>query len=311
MKPNKSKLLIVITLLYLLSQAVLLATVGKDLSLILLSLGVFASAAVLTLVWSEGNFGRVKIESVSDRRLKRSAADQANMVKAGYVIDKEFVNQSRFAITPKSKPYSSSTALTSTAQPDDSVGEKSVLEKVREAIEGQLPMFGGIEKLSAMVEGMDNATIQKMLKRMGYQQVSADEVRGVVAEMLQQTRHPVVQSESTAVSYRVKTSLDIVSFYDYIKRCMSGNDQETLRQGPPQIIGSELLDQIASSGATSAKTLARMRGVHKGGGVQKCEKCQRYSHEDASCTALSLPVAVNDVCDNWTPNAMFKEFDLH
>jgi len=304
MENRKSRALLVVAAFYLISQAVLVATVGKNLELILLSLGVFlAIAAIIFAVdFSSVNVGRPLVESVSMRRAKRSKEDQAQLLRDGYVIDDDFLKPKRFEFSQPKPNHHFSSAASSIAPTDDSseTQEPTPKEKLQTALISQAPMFGGIEKLSQTLGGMDNATIEKMLKRMGYKGVSGDEVRVMVAELLDKEKNPPPQAEKNMSSHP-QTSLDMVSFYDYIKRCMSGHDQETLKLGPPPIMGDEILAQISTmqNGEMSPRALARMRGVHKGGGLRKCVKCQSHDAQAGLCNALGIPVQHNDVCDNW------------
>lgn len=80
---NKQQLILALALLYI-SQAVLLATVGKDLELILISLGVFVASIVIVMMLGEISIGRPVLESVSMRRAQRSKAEQEKMLREGY-----------------------------------------------------------------------------------------------------------------------------------------------------------------------------------------------------------------------------------
>ena len=81
---NKQQILLALALLYIISQAVLLATVGKDLELILISLGVFVASIVIVMMLGEISIGRPVLESVSMRRAQRSKAEQEKMLREGY-----------------------------------------------------------------------------------------------------------------------------------------------------------------------------------------------------------------------------------
>ncbi len=303
---NKQQLILALALLYIISQAVLLATVGKDLELILISLGVFVASVVIVMMLGEISIGRPVVESVSMRRAERSKADQERMLREGYQIDGEFLKKNRFEFNQHREKYTA--PLGAAPAPDaEPATEKSPQEKLREGLIAQSPMFGGIDKLAAMLEKTDDAKVIKMLKQFGYKEISASEVRVIVAELVRGESHESTQAKDEEV-YRIKTSLNTVDFYDYIKRCMSGNDMESKREAPT-ISGMDILEQASSAiDGNSVRAMVRMRGVHKGGGVRKCDTCQFYQTNVMLCTKIGLEVEHNDVCDGWTANVAYQAF---
>ncbi len=304
---NKQQLILALALLYIISQAVLLATVGKDLELILISLGVFVASIVIVMMLGEISIGRPVVESVSMRRAERSKADQEKMLREGYQIDGEFLQKKRFEFSKRGEKYTA--PLGAAPAPDaEPATEKSPQEKLREGLIAQSPMFGGIDKLAAMLEKTDDAKVLKMLKQFGYKDISASEVRVIVAELVRGESTQSIESTESQEIYRVKTSLNTVDFYDYIKRCMSGNDMESKREAPT-ISGMDILDQASSAiNGNSTRAMVRMRGVHKGGGVRKCDTCQFYQTDVMLCTKIGLEVEHNDVCDGWTANVAYQAF---
>lgn len=304
---NKQQILLALALLYIISQVVLLVTVGKDLELILISLGVFIASVVVVMMVGEISIGRPVIESVSMRRAERSKADQEKMISEGYQIDGEFLKKNRFEFFQRREKYTAPLG-SSPAPAAEPVNEKTPQQKLKEGLIAQSPMFGGIEKLAAMLEKTDDAKVLKMLKQFGYKDVSAAEVRIIVAEIIKGDSHNT-ESESTGKEvYRVTTSLNTVDFYDYIKRCMSGNDMESKREAPT-ITGMEILEQASATiEGNSLRAMVRMRGVHKGGGVRKCDTCQFYQNNALLCTKIGLEVEHNDVCDGWTANVAYQAF---
>lgn len=314
MDPKKSKILLAVALVYILSQVVLFSTVGKDLELILLSLGIFLAIVigVFAIDFANLQIGRPIVESVSMRRARQSREVKEQMLRDGYKIDEEFLRAKRFTLysKPTLKPSNASTVAPPAAAQDAAL---SPLEKFEKALIGQAPMFGGLEKLRETVNAMEDARLELMLKRMGYKEITVQQVRLTIEALIAKSNAPAEPETNGAEgNYRPKITLDTVSFYDYIKRCMSGNDQESLRQGPPPITGMELLTQISLSqdGEVSARTMARMRGVRHGGGIKKCERCQFYDATNSICNAIALPVEPTDVCDNWTANAAYREFEI-
>ncbi len=303
---NKQQILLALALLYIISQVVLLVTVGKDLELILISLGVFIASVVVVMMVGEISIGRPVVESVSMRRAERSKADQEKMLSEGYQIDGEFLKKNRFEFSQHREKYTAPPG-SSPAPAAEHVDEKTPQQKLKEGLIAQSPMFGGIEKLAAMLEKTDDAKVLKMLKQFGYKDVSAAEVRIIVAEIIKGETAPT-ESDSSKEVYRVTTSLNTVDFYDYIKRCMSGNDMESKREAPT-ITGMEILEQASATiEGNSLRAMVRMRGVHKGGGVRKCDTCQFYQNNAMFCTKIALEVEHNDVCDGWTANVAYQAF---
>ncbi|MFN3385435.1 MAG: hypothetical protein ACK42Y_02475 [Candidatus Thermochlorobacter sp.] len=321
MDPKKSKILLAVALVYIFSQAILFSTVGKDLELILLSLGIFLAivVGVFAIDFANLQIGRPIVESVSMRRARLSREAKEQMLKDGYKIDDEFLHPKRFTLysKPTLKPAdasnSTSSAASATPASTASTEELTPLEKFEKALIGQAPMFGGLEKLRETINAMEDTRLELMLKRMGYKEITVQQVRLTIDALIAKSHAPQEpQTTGSEGNYRPKITLDTVSFYDYIKRCMSGNDQESLRQGPPPITGMELLTQISLSqdGEVSTRAMARMRGVRHGGGVKKCERCQFYDATNSICNAIALPVEPTDVCDNWTASAAYREFEI-
>ncbi len=305
---NKQQLILALALLYIISQVVLLVTIGKDLELILISLGVFVASLVIVMMLGEISLGRPVVESVSMRRAERSKADQEKMLREGYQIDGEFLQKKRFEFSKRGEKYTAPPSSSPTPTADPTSSEKSPQEKLKEGLIAQSPMFGGIEKLASMLEKTDDAKVLKMLKQFGYTGLSASEVRVIVAELVRGESNESTESTESQEVYRIKTSLNTVDFYDYIKRCMSGNDMESKREAPT-ISGMDILDQASSAiNGNPTRAMVRMRGVHKGGGVRKCDTCQFYQSNVMLCTKIGLEVEHDDVCDGWTANVAYQAF---
>ncbi len=305
---NKQQLILALALLYIISQVVLLVTIGKDLELILISLGVFVASIVIVMMVGEISIGRPVLESVSMRRAQRSKAEQEKMLRDGYQIDGEFLQKKRFEFSKRGEKYTAPPSSSPAPAAESTPSEKTPQEKLRASLIAQSPMFGGIDKLAAMLEKTDDAKVLKMLKQFGYKDISASEVRVIVAELVRGESTQSIESTESQEIYRIKTSLNTVDFYDYIKRCMSGNDMESKRQAPT-ISGMDILDQASSSiTGNSTRAMVRMRGVHKGGGVRKCDTCQFYQTNVMLCTKIGLEVEHNDVCDGWTANVAYQAF---
>lgn len=148
---NKQQILLALALLYIISQVILLVTVGKDLELILISLGVFIASVVVVMMVGEISIGRPVIESVSMRRAERPKAEQEKMLSEGYQIDSEFLKKNRFEFSQHREKYTAPLGSSPVADANP-VNEKTPQQKLKEGLIAQSPMFGGIEKLAAMLE---------------------------------------------------------------------------------------------------------------------------------------------------------------
>jgi len=144
---NKQQLILALALLYIISQVVLLVTIGKDLELILISLGVFVASIVIVMMLGEISIGRPVLESVSMRRAQRSKAEQEKMLRKGYQIDGEFLQKKRFEFSKRGEKYTAPPSSSPAPAAESTPSEKTPQEKLRASLIAQSPMFGGIDKL--------------------------------------------------------------------------------------------------------------------------------------------------------------------
>ncbi|NTW49977.1 MAG: hypothetical protein HGB19_09660 [Chlorobiales bacterium] len=312
MNTNTSKLLLIVAVAYIISQAVLIAIVGKDMELIVLSFGIFIASVLLIVAFQNSSFGRVKLESVSMRRASQSREKQAEMIGQGYDIDQEFLKQNAFGSSSKKLmntdfgsgqsgttgalfPKTGRTAaLSDNGQPET--------RSIESAILANAPLYGGIEKLHEAARKMDDKAIESLVVRMGYKNVSATEVREVIVTLKEQKVSSTKTQEANgtdglaADNYRPKVSLDATGFNDYIRRCMSGDPQEHK---------VKFIDD--SNPATSnipIRALKRMRGIRaSNGGQMRCDNCTNLDRASQICQNANLLVEKTDVCDAWKPSA--------
>ncbi|MBC8043312.1 MAG: hypothetical protein IAF08_07685 [Rhizobacter sp.] len=196
MENRISKLLFILAAIYIVSQVVLLMTIGKDLELILLSLGVFIALSVcvalgapmLTLPPLTFPFGRVKLESVSMRRAKAASHERetGEFTKMGngfegskrldrYYDPSDSVPQPRLEA---SQPVSGSSFAALAAE--TGAGQVPELAALEHAIVDKAAMFGGLTAVRAMMDKMDDDALSGFMRQMGYTAASAAEVRTMV-----------------------------------------------------------------------------------------------------------------------------------
>lgn len=187
MDAKKSKILLIIALVYILSQVVLFLSVGKDLELILLSLGIFLASviSVFAIDFSAIQIGRPIVESVSMRRARQPKEVREQMLRDGYKIDEEFLHMKRFTL--RSKPtLKPPIAPVETPQTSPPIVEVSPIEKFEKDLLGQAPMFGGLEKMREVINTMEDSRIEFMLKRMGYKGITVQQVRLSIEKLVAQ-----------------------------------------------------------------------------------------------------------------------------
>lgn len=315
MDKRTSKLLLIAGAVYIVSQVVLVATVGKDIELIVLSLGVFIAAVLLIIALQNISFGRANLESVSMRRANQSREKQVEMMEHGYGIDKEFLSSKSFGSHAKAQmsptfgkevatgngalfPKSSFKGIS-----DDS---KTGIQSIESAILANAPLYGGIDKLHEASQKMDDKAIESLVMKMGYKNVSATEVREVIITLVEQkisnAKAEATQPKTSGLSGEnghPKVSLDSKSFNDYIRRCMAGS------QEPQSVIfidDNTDLNQRNAASTLPVHVLRRMRGIRiSNGGKMKCENCTNLDRSSQMCRNANLPVENTNVCDAWQP----------
>ncbi|MDX2128947.1 MAG: hypothetical protein SFU91_07925 [Chloroherpetonaceae bacterium] len=256
--------------------------------------------------------GRPVIESVSMRRAMRSKEDQERMIREGYEIDDEFLGN---GVSKKVKSVSkarSQSAVSDFSLPDAPLFElpestalqtksNQLLTKEREMqmkLLAQAPMFGGVEKMSAMLANIDDKKLSAMLKNMGYEEIEPLAVRNAVQSLVQIKEEGKIETV-TQGSAIPKTSLDTDGFYDYIRRCMKSDEAGARAEAPKIIDTANLLSLSAGSSGLSPRALKVMKGVHTAYGERKCANCVAFNQSAKLCGKLSIAVEVADVCDGW------------
>lgn len=294
MESRLPKLLAALTFIYLISQIILLLTVGKDLELILLSFGLYVAGAVLTATLSTINFGsgfsfgRVRLESVSDRRAKAPQRER----ETGEFMKMGISTGAQSPATNVSTP-------------------QSALERLEQEIIPKSQSFGGLGAVKEMADRMSDTQLSDFLRKMGYASAVVADVRQLLARLTapqsQSSEFPVKVEQKPVLRQRERqlhTSLNDETFNEYIRRCMSGNDT-------PQDMGSvsfKVLPNAVSQAAAneplalpqlSASTTRRMMGIRTGGGLMKCGNCASYNADAKQCERMVVAVETKHVCDGW------------
>lgn len=316
MNQSTAKYTLIASGLYILSQVILVFTFGKDIELILLSFGVFVASIVLLFSFQSFSPGRVNLESVSMRRASATKDVQDDMLEKGYAIDDEFLSKNPLRTFTRKK---SSGFEYTRHHEDQSIPEPKSIEH-QKSLESQIlagaSMYGGLEKMKTMADKMDNKTIEKMAKQMGFHMHTASELRSVLENLIDKERKSSNgKSAQMDLDCRAdchpKVSLDPNSFNDYIKRCMSGEQENYLNDH-----GIEFIDEPAPTdtqikektvknqpdNGVPARVLKRMRGIRaSSGGKMKCDNCSNFDRVNSMCGNANLEVEITDVCDAWQP----------
>ncbi len=315
MNQSTAKNILIAAVIYIISQIVLIVTLGKDIELILLSFGLFVASILLLFSLQAFSPGRVKLESVSMRRANAGKDVQEDMLEKGYAIDDEFLKQNPFkGLSRKKTPgfeYTRHNNGEFSSQPE----APSAAPSLETMIIRSANMYGGVEKMKEMTDKMDDKTIERMAKQMGYNSHSANEVRQTLETVVQrktseqQVKH--MPHESDPETCHPKISLDSNSFNEYIKRCMSGEQEKYQSEHVVEIFEDASLTNgkmaAEPTAATQEKTipakvLKRMRGIRKSnGGKMKCENCSNLDRQNQVCGNANLEVEPTDVCDAWQP----------
>lgn len=224
MENRTSKLLFILAAIYIVSQVVLLITVGKDLELILLSLGVFIAlsvciafgASTMTLPPLTLRFGRVKLESVSMRRAKAASHERetgeftkmGNGFEGSQRLDRYYDPQDSV-----SQPRPQLESPKSAAAMPGMVNTSAELAAIELTIIDKAAMFGGLGAVQAMAEKMDDVALSGFMRQMGYSAASAAEVRMMVARLASgdANRRESNQTHSGGVFDQSKSDLQVSS----------------------------------------------------------------------------------------------------
>ncbi|ACF13631.1 hypothetical protein Ctha_1167 [Chloroherpeton thalassium ATCC 35110] len=309
MDERTSRMLLIIVGVYIFSQILLLITLGKDLEIIVLSFGIFIASVVAAFALPGTVAQRISLESVSMRRAKESEERQEELRRSGYEIDDEFLKTKGFG---KSKSHAAKPSVTAAGRQAETVSAEASISALEDAILSNAAFFGGLEKMHEASKQMDDKTIESLAVKMGYQEISANEVRRVIVQLHESKSTEKSKSSSSsnqaerAPKTGLATSLDNSNFNDYIRRSMLAE-----QDGASGGFGGPFLDASAkrqseppktSASAIPAQVVKRMRGIRaSSGGKMKCENCMNHDAGRSFCMNASIIVEKTEVCDAWKP----------
>ena len=202
------KILLVLFCGLIASEVLVVSLFGLKLELILLCFIVAAALTgilfVLRLLFAERN----DIDSVSMRRAKEKSSGIMQDRLKEYSVDEEFLGG-------KAKHRAGS--------------EEPVLpvrESIEDAIRVHAEMYGGLGELLKMMEKIDDASFDRLVKKVGFGEVSREEV---ILKITLMATGEVNAAECERVEKCILEghSMDKASFDEYIRRCMNVADDES------------------------------------------------------------------------------------
>jgi hypothetical protein len=204
------------------AEVLVVSLFGLKLELILLCFIVVAALTgilfVVRLLFTE----RTDIDSVSMRRAKEKSTGIMQDRLREYGVDEEFLGGKSLNRTKwnSQKP----------SFPDHSaVSEEPVLpvrESIEEAIRVHAEMYGGLGELLKKMETIDDASFDRLVKKVGFGEVSREEVIHKITFMAN-ADSKAVESDREQQCVLEGHSMDRESFDEYIRRCMNVADEES------------------------------------------------------------------------------------
>ena len=216
---------------------------GPRLELILLCFIVVAAltgiAFVVRLLVTE----RSDIDSVSMRRVKEKKTDIMQERLKEYSVDEEFLGGKAMnrGIGNSHKP-----SLAHDAGREEPV--LPVTASIEEAIRVHAEMYGGLGGLLQMIEKIDDASFDRLVKKVGFGDVSREEVIHKIT-LMTNGNSKAVESDREEQCILEGHSMDRESFDEYIRRCMNVADEES--ESADNGFSVEL-DSVALSKGTAA-----------------------------------------------------------
>ncbi len=168
---------------------------------------------------------RAEIDSVSSRRAKAKRSDVMRDRLKEYSVDEEFLGGESYSREKGSAP--APPAAESRCSRNTSAGESAVT--IEEAIKAHAEIYGGLGELLQMMEKIDDGAFGHLLKKAGLYEISREEVIVKITLM--------IEAESPALGNAADCqgeehcileghTLDKESFDDYIRRCMTGAEDD-------------------------------------------------------------------------------------
>lgn len=215
------KILLVLFVGLIATEVLVVSLFGLKLELILLSFIVVAAltgiAFVLRLLLTERN----DIDSVSMRRAKEKGTDIMQDRLKEYSVDEEFLGGKD---VHRDKWNAQKPSLAHSAGREEAV--LPVRESIEEAIRAHAEMYGGLGELLKMMEKIDDASFDRLVKKVGFGEVSREEVI-VKITLMANADSQAVESVREQQCILEGHSMDRESFDEYIRRCMNVADEES------------------------------------------------------------------------------------
>ncbi len=162
---------------------------------------------------------RAEIDSVSSRRAKAKRSDVMRDRLSAYSVDEEFLGGERFTESPAPRQ--------TPARASSSSSSSSIT--LEEAITAHASMYGGLQQLLKMMEKIDEKAFRQLLKKVGCEQLSREEIIVKITLMIEADDCSCPPSEGAgkaSSSLLENHSLDQESFDDYIRRSMTSSDED-------------------------------------------------------------------------------------
>ena len=167
---------------------------------------------------------RAEIDSVSSRRAKAKRSDVMGDRLREYSVDEEFLGGESFRREKASSPVPPAESRNSRKP---SAGESTMT--IEEAIKAHAEIYGGLGQLLQMMEKIDDGAFGHLLKKAGLYEISREEVIVKITLMIE-AESPVMENavdcQGEEPCILEGHTLDKESFDDYIRRCMTGTEDD-------------------------------------------------------------------------------------
>lgn len=160
-----------------------------------------------------------EIDSVSQRRARDKRTDIMRDRLKEYSVDDEFLGRESV------KPGKGSSPHPPMAEARGKQFQGESIQSIEQAIRVHAEMYGGLEPLLEMMEKIDDLSFGRLVKKVGFGEVSRETVLATIACMIEKnssSMSDVVACEEGRPSILEGHSMDRESFDEYIHRCMSG-----------------------------------------------------------------------------------------
>jgi len=162
-----------------------------------------------------------EMDSVSMRRAREKRTDIMQDRLREYSVDEEFLGGG----TVKGAKEHSVVLPINEAQRRRSPSADELAVSVEEAIRVHAEMYGGLGPLLQMMEKIDEASFCRLVKKAGLGELSREEVVCKIMFMIEDSSSPMCDTgEPSALESH---SMERESFDEYIRRCMTGAEDDS------------------------------------------------------------------------------------